>query len=83
MSRLRSDPEQTWDSLSKNPHNLPPVALSEIMRPHVKTVTPDTPLTEAAEEMLAHNLQSLPVTTDGVVSGIIRLRDVFHYLGMD
>lgn len=81
--RFRSDPELTWDSLSENPHYLPPVTLSEIMRPHVKTVTPDTPLTEVAEEMLAHNLQSLPVTTDGVVSGIIRLRDVFQYLGMD
>jgi len=79
---LRSQPDSglTWESLSKNPHYQPHTTLGEIMGTRVLTVSSDTPLAEVAREMLAHNLQSMPVVADGIVSGVIRLRDVFQYL---
>jgi len=78
--RSRPDSGLTWEFLCKNPRNLPLTTLGEIMETRVVTVSPETPLAEVASQMLANNLQSMPVVADGIVSGVIRLRDVFQYL---
>lgn len=54
--------------------------VSELMTTDVITVTPDTPVEEAARIMADHKIGGLPVIQDGELVGIITETDVFTVL---
>lgn len=54
--------------------------LSEIMTRDVITVTPETPVREAAQIMLDNKIAGLPVVEDGELVGIITESDIFRML---
>jgi CBS domain-containing protein len=58
-------------------HDLP---LREIMRRPVITVTPDTPLREAAHLMIAWRISGLPVLHNGRITGVITVSDLLRRL---
>jgi CBS domain-containing protein len=58
-------------------HDLP---LREIMRRPVITVTPDTPLHEAAHLMIAWRISGLPVLSNGRIAGVITASDLLRRL---
>jgi CBS domain-containing protein len=58
-------------------HDLP---LREIMRRPVITVTPDTPLHEAAHLMIAWRISGLPVLDNGRIAGVITVSDLLRRL---
>jgi CBS domain-containing protein len=58
-------------------HDLP---LREIMRRPVITVTPDTPLREAAHLMIAWRISGLPVLHNGRIAGVITVSDLLRRL---
>jgi CBS domain-containing protein len=58
-------------------HDLP---LREIMRRPVITVTPDTPLHEAAHLMIAWRISGLPVLHNSQIVGVITVSDLLRRL---
>jgi CBS domain-containing protein len=58
-------------------HDLP---LREIMRRPVITVTPDTPLREAAHLMIAWRISGLPVLDNGRIAGVVTVSDMLRRL---
>ncbi|MEI7771575.1 MAG: CBS domain-containing protein [Chloroflexales bacterium] len=58
-------------------HDLP---LREIMRRPVITVTPDTPLREAAHLMIAWRISGMPVLHNGQITGVITVSDMLRRL---
>ncbi len=54
--------------------------IEKIMKRNVITVTPDTPIREAAELMLTHKIGGLPVVQDGKLVGIITESDIFRMI---
>ncbi len=73
-------PEVTWEWVRDHRDDLPELPLARLMRRPAETVAFETPLNETAELMLRQRYDSIPVVTDGAVLGVIRLRDVLHYL---
>jgi CBS domain-containing membrane protein len=59
-------------------HMLRTVVVKEAMVAPVHTVSPDTPLREAAEKMLAHRIGCLPVVDNGKLVGIISESDMLR-----
>lgn len=53
------------------------IQINEIMTKEVQTVSPDTPLEEAARIMCDNKIGGLPVVKDGEVVGIITETDLF------
>lgn len=70
----------TWEWICCNPHQLPSIPVSRIMRREVEIVSAETSLVETARRMLLHHYDSIPVISEDAVLGIIRLRDVLQYL---
>lgn len=56
-------------------HDLP---LRELMRRPVITVTPDTPLREAAHLMIAWRISGLPVLDHGRIVGVVTVSDLLR-----
>ena len=57
------------------------VKVSEVMTRGVRTVSPDTPLSEVAAVMCLNHIAGMPVVdADGKVQGIIAEKDLLHYL---
>ena len=54
--------------------------MKSCMAHRVLSVAPDIPLTEALEQMQAHNIGRLPVLDGGRVVGILSRDDVLGYL---
>jgi acetoin utilization protein AcuB len=54
--------------------------IKDIVRTKVHTTTPDTPIEEAAMNMLDQNIGCLPVLENGKLAGIISDKDIFHAL---
>ncbi|RME46677.1 MAG: CBS domain-containing protein [Chloroflexi bacterium] len=52
----------------------------EFMSPQPITVTPDTPIRQAAQLMLQHKIGGLPVVDQGRLVGIITDSDIFRLL---
>lgn len=52
----------------------------DVMTQHLVTVSPEAPIYEAARIMQEARVRHLPVVSDGVVTGILSMRDVFHVL---
>jgi CBS domain-containing protein len=61
-------------------HDLP---LREIMRRPVITVTPDTPLREAAHLILAWRISGLPVIDHGRIAGMLTASDLMRRMIWD
>jgi acetoin utilization protein AcuB len=57
---------------------LTPTTISEIMTAAPRTITPDTPIEEAAALMCAHKIGALPVLRDQTLAGIITESDIFR-----
>jgi acetoin utilization protein AcuB len=57
---------------------LTPTTIGEIMTASPRTVTPDTPIEEAAALMCAHKIGALPVLRDKTLAGIITESDIFR-----
>ncbi len=60
----------------------PYTTVADVMRPldQVRTVAPDTPVTEALEVMAREDLNQLPVATDGQLAGVISRAHVLQLL---
>jgi predicted transcriptional regulator len=60
----------------------PYTTVDEVMRPldKVRTVTPDTPVTEALEVMARDDLNQLPIMADGALAGFISRAHVLQLL---
>ena len=55
-----------------------PVRVSQIMSRNLHTVTPETPIEEAARLMTAEKIGSLPVLREGKLVGLITESDIFR-----
>lgn len=80
LAESRKGEQMTWEWVKGNAAQLPQMPLSRIMRRPVETVAAETPLDQTAEQMLRHHYDSMPVVADGEVLGIVRLRDVLHFI---
>ena len=69
-----------WDWLSAHADSLPHVTVESIMQREAANVAHSASLAETARLMLKHNYDSMPVTANGTVLGVVRLRDVLGYL---
>ncbi len=59
----------------------PQITVRELMTDRPRTVTPDTPLRDAARDMLRHRIRALPVVDgDGLVVGILGERELLQTL---
>ena len=57
---------------------LTPTTAGEIMTASPRTVTPETPIEDAASLMCAHKIGALPVLRDKALAGIITESDIFR-----
>jgi CBS domain-containing protein len=82
INRVSDSPEKDVHeyNLYYRVYDLP---LREVMRRPVITVTPDTPLREAAHLMLAWRISGLPVIDHGRVSGVITVSDLLRRMIWD
>ena len=72
-----------WPDLVENPHWLPAKQVADIMRPPPAVhASPEDRLTGVAELMIENNVRCLPVIEDGRFVGIIRFRDILHYVSL-
>jgi DNA-binding response OmpR family regulator len=81
----RDHPEKTltWDVLVRNPGLLPQKTLAQILRPQVVSTPANAYLTDAAHQMIQHNLRRMPVVRAGKMIGVIKLEDVFQYMDQE
>lgn len=56
------------------------LTIEKVMTTNLVTVTPDTPIVDAAELMLEHKISGLPVLEHGKLVGIITESDIFRML---
>lgn len=68
----------TWDILEAigNKNNLDNIKVKESMETHLVTVHTDTPIEEAAKEMVDHGVWRLPVEEAGQIVGIVSATDI-------
>jgi len=78
--KAQSDTALDWAKLLENPRWLPRKTLKEVMRPYPVTTQANAYLTDAAHQMILHNVRCMPVLRAGKVMGILKLQDVFQYL---
>jgi CBS domain-containing membrane protein len=55
--------------------------IKNIMKKRVITVTPDTPIKDAAMLMANKKIGCVPVLSDGTLVGLVTTTNVLHYLG--
>jgi len=55
-----------------------PEKVGEVMSPYPVTTRPDADVAEVAEQMLDHDVRSIPVLDDGILVGIISRRDILR-----
>jgi CheY-like chemotaxis protein len=74
----------SWKELAKHPEWLPLKKIIEVMRPapHIFAHL-DEELTKVSQRMFDHNLRYLPIITDGKFNGLIQLKDILQYVGLD
>lgn len=68
----------TWDILEAigDKDNLNNVKVKDTMETHLVTVHTDTPIEEAAKEMVDHGVWRLPVEESGQIVGIVSATDI-------
>jgi CheY-like chemotaxis protein len=69
-----------WNKLLDQPEILPDEPIKGIMRHDPVSTQANAFLTDAANQMIVHNVRSMPVLRAGKVLGVIRIQDVFRYL---
>jgi CheY-like chemotaxis protein len=69
-----------WTRLIESQQWLPEKTLREVRRHDPVSTQGNALLTDAANQMIVHNVRSMPVVRAGKVLGVIRLQDVFHFL---
>jgi len=81
----RNKPETavTWPVLIENPRLLPEKNLGEVLRPQAVSTPANVYLTDAAHQMIQHNLRRMPVVRAGKMIGVIKLEDVFQYMDQE
>ncbi|WP_129629972.1 CBS domain-containing protein [Candidatus Oscillochloris fontis] len=79
INRVSDSPERDDQAynLYYRVHDLP---LREVMRRPVITVTPDTPLHEAAHLLLAWRISGFPVVSEGRIVGVITASDMLRHI---
>ena len=78
--RAHPDISLNWTRLLESTGWLPEKPLMEIMRHDPVTTQGNAFLTDAANQMIMHNVRSMPVLRSGKILGVIRIQDVFQYL---
>ena len=78
--KVQADILLDWAYLLQNPQGLPQKTLKEVMRPQPLTTQANAFLTDAAHQMIVHNLRRMPVVRAEKMIGVIKLEDVFQYL---
>jgi ActR/RegA family two-component response regulator len=79
--RMNPGMDVQWEDLAVHRQWLPEKRVSEVMRkPPELYSRPDEKLSRVAEKMIQNNLRCLPVIEDGRFVGIIRFRDILHYV---
>jgi CheY-like chemotaxis protein/CBS domain-containing protein len=73
-------PSLDWDGLVQNPRLLPEKTMKEVMRSQPLATQANAYLTDAANQMIVHNLRRMPVVRAEKMIGVIKLEDVFQYL---
>ena len=68
----------TWDILEEigHKHDLKGTKVSDAMETHLVTVHTDTPVEDAAKEMVDHGIWRLPVEESGQIVGIVSATDI-------
>lgn len=69
-----------WSPLLRHPQWLPQKTMKEVMRPQPVAIQANAYLTDAAHQMIVHNLRRMPVVRAGKMIGVVKLEDVFQYL---
>jgi CheY-like chemotaxis protein len=69
-----------WSQLLQHPQWLPQKTMKEVMRPQPLATQANAYLTDAANQMIVHNLRRMPVVRAEKMIGVIKLEDVFQYL---
>jgi CheY-like chemotaxis protein/CBS domain-containing protein len=69
-----------WPSLLQHPQWLPQKTMKDVMRPQPLATQSNAYLTDAANQMIVHNLRRMPVVRAEKMIGVIKLEDVFQYL---
>ena len=74
----------SWKELAKHPKWLPLKKIGEVMRPapHI-FAHPEEELAKVAHRMFDHNLRYLPIIANGKFNGIIQLKDILQYVGLN
>ncbi|WP_030440527.1 CBS domain-containing protein [Actinoplanes subtropicus] len=75
--RVPSDPTAHLRRPDTDPADRPGMVV-EVMSPYPVTTRPDADLAEVAEQMLEHDVRSMPVLDAGAVVGIISRRDILR-----
>ena len=78
--RVPSDPTAHLRRLPDTDPADRPGMVVEVMSPYTVTTRPDTDVAEVAEQMLEHDVRSIPVLEAGAVVGIISRRDILRAL---
>ena len=78
--KVHTDIPLDWAGLIQNPQWLPQKTMKEVMRPQPLTTQANAYLTDAANQMIVHNLRRMPVVRAEKMIGVIKLEDVFQYL---
>ncbi len=78
--KVDADIPLDWAGLIQNPHSLPQKTMKNVMRPQPLTTQANAYLTDAANQMIVHNLRRMPVVRAEKMIGVIKLEDVFQYL---
>jgi len=73
MKKIHSDFEKELDKITKS-------TVKEVMTKNVIKVSPSSTLIEAAELMEKHNVNRLPVVSDGKLVGIVARADLIRAL---
>ncbi|HEU4494867.1 MAG TPA: CBS domain-containing protein [Rubrobacteraceae bacterium] len=69
-------PLGNWEEYREETLKSAGVTVAEVMTKEVTTVTPDTPLTEAATTMADKRVKILPVIEEGSLRGVITRMDI-------
>lgn len=69
-----------WTRLLESSQWLPETQLKAIMRLDYPSAQANAFLTDAANQMIMHNVRSMPVIRAGKIIGVIKLQDVFQYM---
>jgi CheY-like chemotaxis protein len=78
--KAHTETSLTWSDLVKSPGLVPRKTLQEVLRAQTVTTQANAYLTDAANQMILHNLRRMPVVRAGKMIGVIRLEDVFQYM---